>query len=163
VVIQIVNSYQTSFAKIIILEYIKMENKEKVKKCIKSTTFEQRKLLIDTFLKTHNITFSCKKVGVSLNTFRRWYDRYVKYGIEGIRKPRKHIRKNLGRIPEKYTLRVIELKKKNPKWGRRTIASVIGRENNKNVISPGGVQKVLERAGLWNKIISIFYLIKTIS
>jgi len=25
-------------------------------------------------------------------------------------------------------------------------------ENKSNVISPGGVQKVLERAGLWNKI-----------
>ena len=129
-----------------------MKNKEKVKKCIRLTTFEQRKLLINTFLKTHNINLSCKKAGVSLNTFRKWYGRYMEYGIEGIRKPRKHIRKNLGRIPEKYALRVVELKKINPKWGRRTIASVINGENKSNVISPGGVQKVLERAGLWNKI-----------
>jgi len=129
-----------------------MENKEVFKKHIKLTTFEQRKLLIDTYLKTHNISLSCKKAGVSLNTFRKWYDRYLEYGIEGIRKPRKHIRKNLGRIPEKYALRAIELKKKNPKWGRRTIASVMNGKNNNNVISPGGVQKVLERAGLWNKI-----------
>jgi len=129
-----------------------MENKEEFKKHIKLTTFEQRKLLIDTYLKTHNISLSCKKAGVSLNTFRKWYDRYLEYGIEGIRKPRKHMRKNLGRIPEKYALRAIELKKKNPKWGRRTIASVMNEKNNNNVISPGGVQKVLERAGLWNKI-----------
>jgi len=133
-----------------------MENKEKGRKYIKPTTFEQRKLLIDTYLKTHNISLSCKKVGVSLNAFRKWYERYMGYGIEGIRKPRKHIRKNLGRIPEKYTLRAIELKKKNPKWGRRTIASVMNGENKSNVISPGGVQKVLERAGLWNKINNIF-------
>ena len=143
------NSYQINFGKIIILEYIKMKNKEKVKKYIKPTTFEQRKLLIDTYLKTHNIDLSCKKAEVSLNTFRKWYGRYVKYGIEGIRKPRKHIRKNLGRIPEKYALRAIELKKTNPKWGRRTIASVINQKNNNNVISPGGVQKVLERVSLW--------------
>ncbi|MEA2021575.1 MAG: hypothetical protein U9N08_03790 [Candidatus Caldatribacteriota bacterium] len=129
-----------------------MEKKGKVKKYIKATTFEQRKLLIDTYLKTHNISFSCKKAGVSLNTFRKWYGRYVEYGIEGIRKPKKHIRKNLGRISEKYALRAIELKKKNPKWGRRTRASVMNGENKSNVISPGGVQKVLERAGLWNKI-----------
>ena len=129
-----------------------MKNKEKVKKCIRLTTFEQRKLLINTFLKTHNINLSCKKAGVSLNTFRKWYGRYMEYGIEGIRKPRKHIRKNLGRIPEKYALRVIELKKINPKWGRRTIATVMNGGNKSNVISPGGVQKVLERAGLWNKI-----------
>ena len=133
-----------------------MENKEEVKKYIKLTTFEQRKLMINTYLKTHNISQSCRNAKVSLNTFRRWYIRYVENGIEGIKKPKKHIRKNLGRVPKKYELRAIELKKKNPKWGRRTIASVIRRENN-NVLSPGpgGVQKVLERAGLWNKIISI--------
>ena len=129
-----------------------MENKEEFKKHIKLTTFEQRKLLIDTYLKTHNISQSCRKAGVSINTFRKWYDRYLEHGIEGIKKPKKHIRKNLGRVPEKYALRAIELKKINPKWGRRTIASVIRRENINNVISPGGVQKVLERAGLWNKI-----------
>jgi len=129
-----------------------MENKEEFKKHIKLTTFEQRKLLIDSYLKNHNISLSCKKAGVSLNTFRKWYERYVEYGIEGIRKPRKHIRKNLGRIPEKLTLRAIELKKKNPKWGRRTIATVMNGENKSNIISPGGVQRVLERAGLWNKI-----------
>jgi len=130
-----------------------MKNKEKVKKYIKPTTFEQRKLLIDTYLKTHNIGLSCKKAEVSLNTFRKWYGRYVEFGIEGIKKPMKRIRKNLGRVPEKYALRVIELKKKNPKWGRRTIALVINQENNNNVIGPGGVQRVLERAGLWNKMI----------
>ena len=151
-VTQIVNSYKTNFGKIIILENIKMENKEKIKKYIKPTTFEQRKLLIETYLKTHNIRLSCKKAEVSLNTFRKWYWRYMEYGIEGIRKPRKHIRKNLGRIPEKYALRVIELKKINPNWGRRTIAKVLNRETKINVISPGGVQRVLERAGLWNKI-----------
>ena len=128
-----------------------MENEEEFKKYIKLTTFEQRKLLIDVYLKTHNISLSCKKAGVSLNTFRKWYDRYLEYGIEGIRKPRKHIRKNLGRISEKYALRAIELKKKNPKWGRRAIGLVMNRENKSNVISPGGVQRVLERAGLWNK------------
>ena len=129
-----------------------MKNKEEVKKSVKLTTFEQRKLLVNTYLKTHNISQSCRKTGVSLNTFRKWYPRYVEHGIEGIKKQKKHIRKNLGRVLKKYALRTIELKKKNPKWGRRTIASVMNGENKSNVISPGGVQRVLERASLWNKI-----------
>ena len=129
-----------------------MKEERKVKSYIKPTTFAQRRLMIDTYLKTRNISFSCKKAKISINTFRRWYPRYLKQGIEGIREPKKHIRKNLERIPEKYAFRIIELKKKNPNWGRRTIASVIREENNgKKVISPGGVQKVLERAGLWGK------------
>ena len=108
--------------------------------------------MIEIYLKTHNISESCKRAELSRNTFRRWYPRYLKQGIEGIRESKKHIRKNLGKVPEKYACRVIELKKKNSNWGRRTIASVIREENNgKKVISPGGVQKVLERAGLWGK------------
>lgn len=140
-----------------------MKSKEKVKKYIKLTTFEQRKLMINAYLKTHNISQSCRMAEVSLNTFRKWYIRYLEHGIEGIKKPKKHMRKKLGRVPEKYAIRAIELKKKNPKWGRRTIASVINGENKDNVISPGGVQKLLVRAGLWNKIIATFYLIKIVS
>lgn len=130
----------------------KMKEEKKVIKYIKPTNFAQRKLMIETYQKTHNISFSCRKARVSINTFRKWYPRYLEQGMQGIRRPKKHIRKNLGRVPEKYARRAIELKKKNPNWGRRTIASVIVKENNnKKVISPGGVQKVLERAGLWDK------------
>jgi len=129
-----------------------MKEKRKTKRYVKPTTFTQRKLMIETYQKTHNISFSCRKAKISINTFRRWYPRYLEQGMEGIRIPKKHIRKNLGRVPEKYACRIIELKKKNPNWGRRTIAAVIVKKNNnKKVISPGGVQKVLERAGLWRK------------
>ena len=129
-----------------------MKEEIKIKRYIRPTTFAQRRLMIELYLKTHNISRSCRKAELSINTFRRWYPRYLEQGMEGIRRPKKHIRKNLGRVPEKYACRVIELKKKNPNWGRRTIASVIVKKNNnKKVISPGGVQKVLERAGLWNK------------
>ena len=129
-----------------------MKEKRKVKRYVKATTFAQRRLMVELYLKTHNISYSCRNARVSINTFRRWYPRYLEQGIEGIRRPKKHTRKNLGRVPEKYACRIIELKKKNPSWGRRTIASVIIKENNnKKVISPGGVQKVLERAVLWGK------------
>jgi len=129
-----------------------MKEERKVKRYIGPTTFAQRKLMMETYQKTHNISFSCRKVELSINTFRRWYPRYLEQEIEGIREPKKHIRMNLGRVPKKYACRIIELKKKNPNWGRRTIASVIIKENNnKKVISPGGVQRVLERAGLWGK------------
>ena len=129
-----------------------MKEQRKVKRYIIPTTFAQRRLMIEIYLKTHNISQSCKRAGLSINTFRRWYPRYLEQGVEGIKRPKRRIRKNLGRVPEKYACRVIELKKKNSNWGRRIIASVIVKENNdKKVISPGGVQKVLERAGLWNK------------
>ena len=130
----------------------KNERRKKVMKYIKPTNFTQRKLMIETYQKTHNISFSCRKARVSINTFRRWYPRYLEQGMEGIRRPKKHIRKNLGRVPGKDASRAIELKKKNPNWGRRTIASVMVKENNnRKIISPGGVQRVLERAGLWGK------------
>jgi transposase len=115
-----------------------------------ATTFLQRKLMIENYLETQNITKSCNRAGVSINTFRRWYPRYLKSGLEGIKSPKSHVNKHLGKIDIKYINRVIELKKKHPLWGRRTIAFIIRNENNgKNIISPSGVQKVLEKAGLW--------------
>jgi len=124
--------------------------KEERKKYLRLTTFLQRKSMIETYLETHNITQSCCKAGVAINTFRRWYPRYLEGGLEGIKKPKSHINKQLERINKKYKDRIIELKKKHPHWGRRTIASIIHDENNgKKIISPSGVQKILEKAGLW--------------
>jgi len=129
-----------------------MNKRQKFKKYPRPTTFSQRALMIETYLKTYDIKQVCKKTKVSKNTFQIWYSRYLNQGIGGIIRPKKPIRKNLGRVPEEYSQRAIELKKKNPKWGRRTIAAVIRDEyNSKKIISPSGVQKVLERAGLWNK------------
>ncbi|HZK11862.1 MAG TPA: helix-turn-helix domain-containing protein [Atribacterota bacterium] len=126
--------------------------KEEKRKYHRSTTFLQRKLLIETYLETHNITQSCRKAGVAINTFRRWYPRYLKDELEGIKKHKSHISIHFGRISEIYKNRVIYLKKKHPLWGRRTIALVICNENNgKKIISPSGVQKILEKAGLWEK------------
>jgi len=115
-----------------------------------ATTFLQRKLMIESYLEAHNITKSCNRAGVSINTFRKWYPRYLKSGLEGIGNPKSHVNKHLGKIDKKYKNRVIELKRKHSLWGRRTIAFLIRNENNgKNIISPSGVQKVLEKAGLW--------------
>ena len=124
--------------------------KEERRKYHRLTTFLQRKLMIETYLETHNITESCSKAGVAINTFRRWYSRYLESGLEGIKKVKCHTNKHLGRISKKYKDRIIELKKRHPHWGRRTIASIICNENNgKKVISPSGVQKILEKADLW--------------
>jgi len=114
------------------------------------TTFLQRKLMIESYLETHNITKSCNKAGVSINTFRRWYPRYLRNGLEGIKHPKSHVNKHLGKIDGKYKNRIIELKKKHHLWGRRTIAFIISNENNsKKIVSPSGVQKILEKAALW--------------
>jgi transposase len=127
-----------------------MKKEEIRRKYCRPTTFLQRKLMMETYLDTHNITKSCRKAGVAINTFRRWYPRYLESGLEGIKKTKSHINKHLEKINEKYKNRAIELKKKHPQWGRRTIASVICNENNvKKIISPSEVQKVLEKADMW--------------
>jgi len=81
--------------------------------------------IIETYLGNHNISKSCRKAGVAINTFRRWYPRYIEDGVEGIKKTKSPINKHLGKISEKHKNEVIELKKKHPLWGRRTIASII--------------------------------------
>ena len=118
-----------------------MKEEGKRRKYHGPATFLQRKLMIEAYLNTYNITKSCRKAGMAINTFRRWYPRYLEDGLEGIKNPKSHINKDLERIEEKYKNRIIGLKKKHPKWGRRTISSIISNENNnKKVISPSGVQ-----------------------
>jgi len=76
---------------------------------------------------------------------------------KGIKNSKSHINKHLGKIDKKYKDRVIELKKEHPLWGCRTIAFLILNENNgQNIISPSGVQKVLEKAGLWGNKLSTY-------
>jgi len=135
----------------LLFEGIIME-KEKLWKYRGVTTFLQRKLMIECYFKTYNITKSCKIAGVSINTFRRWYPRYLKGGLEGIKNPKSHVNMHLGKIDKKFKSRVVELKKKHPDWGRRTIAFLICKENHgKAIISPSGVQKILEKANLWTR------------
>jgi len=49
------------------------------------TSFSQRKLMIETYLNTHNISKSCRKAGVAINTFRRWYPRYIEKELENLK------------------------------------------------------------------------------
>ena len=105
-----------------------MKEEEK-RKDHRPTTFLQKESMINAYLETHNITQSCRKAGVSINTFRRWYPRYLESGLKGIKKAKYHTNKHLGRINKKYKDRIIEVKKKHPLWGRRTIALVICNEN----------------------------------
>ena len=92
------NSYNSLKIKINTLFEGIIVKKEERRKYRGLTTFLQRKLMIETYLKTHNITQSCRKTGVAINTFRRWYPRYLESGLEGIKKTKSHINKHLEKI-----------------------------------------------------------------
>ncbi len=81
-----------------------MKEERKDKRYIGPTTFAQRRLMIEIYLKTHNINQSCKRAELSINTFRRWYPRYLEQGMEGIRRPKKTYTKESWKSSRKICL-----------------------------------------------------------
>lgn len=120
------------------------------------TTFPQRRLMIEIYKETARITLACRIANVCYNTFRLWYSRYLQNKEEGIKQspPRQgwyHPRTT----PLHLAQRIIELYKEHPEWGKESIANYIRKEHNwQPVISPNGVKKVLEREGLWKKLVN---------
>jgi transposase len=120
----------------------------------RQTTYQQRKLMIDTYLRTGSIKKAVEAAKVSRKTFYNWYKRYKEEGEEGIKEPRSKRPKKLRTVPEEVANKVIEKKKEHSDWGKVRIANELMKENNwQPLISPTGVRNVLIRAGLWNRMV----------
>ncbi|MGC9337785.1 MAG: helix-turn-helix domain-containing protein [Candidatus Cloacimonadia bacterium] len=119
------------------------------------TTFQQRKLIVDTYRETGKIEKAIEKAKVGWCTFYRWYPRYEERGYTDLKEEKSRAPKNPNTVDPVYAARAIEFKKEHPDWRRRTIAYMIRKEHDWSpVISPSGVRKVLIRAGMWDKVIT---------
>jgi len=114
------------------------------------TTEQQRKQLFETWEATGNVSAACRKARVSRQTFYNWKKRFVEEGYAGLEEPRSHARKNTGKIDSTVEQRIIELRKENPKWGKRRIADELAKANGwVPLASHTTVKRVLRDAGLW--------------
>jgi hypothetical protein len=61
-----------------------------------------------------------------------------------------HAPNNPRRITEAIEAKVIELRRRNPKWGKRRIADEMAKANNwVALISSNTVKRILKDSGLW--------------
>ena len=78
---------------------------------------------IQHYLKTKNISKTCRYFGISKTKFYKWYKRYKKEGLERLYdKPKtpknKRKPKRKPTIRNKYQQIIIKIRKKHPTWSK---------------------------------------------
>ena len=115
------------------------------------TTFQQRKLLFETWEATGNVTYACKEAKVSRGTFYTWKPRYEAESYEGLREFKSRAPHNPRKKDEAIAARVVELRRAHPDWGKTRISQEIAKEHSwVPTASPSAVRRILEDADLWS-------------
>jgi len=103
---------------------------------------------IEHYLKSKNISKTCRYFGISRTTFYKWYERYKKEGIEGLYdRPKTPKNKRKPIIRNKYQQIIIRTRKKYPTWSKEKIAKYLEVEKGIKV-SPSTVYRVLKQTKL---------------
>jgi transposase len=114
------------------------------------TTYQQRKLLFETWEETGQITLACKKAHVSRGLFYYWKARFEEKGYAGLEEYESREAHKLNKKDENIEQQVIEIRKAHADWGKRRIADEMVKANHwEPIISPNTVRRILETAGLW--------------
>ena len=123
-----------------------------IKTYYRETTEQQRKLLFKTWEETGNVTLAAKKAKVCRGTFYNWQERYEKEGYAGLENTASKAPKKTRKMSQEIEEKVIEKRRKNPKWGKKRISEELAKENGwAHVVSPNTVRRILEDAGLWER------------
>ncbi len=119
----------------------------KIKRDImKKNDINIRYLFIMHGIKTGNISETCRLFGISRPTYYKWYERYKKYGVEGLNdKPRKKPQMP-NKVPKEVEELILDYVIETPKHGPR----IISQDLKKVGIEVGemGVYNVLKRNNL---------------
>jgi transposase len=114
------------------------------------TTYQQRKLLFETWEETGKITLACKKAHVSRGLFYYWKARFDEKGYAGLEEFESREAHKLNKKEESVEQKVIETKKEHEEWGKRRIADELAKANNwVPIVSANTVRRILHTAGLW--------------
>lgn len=115
------------------------------------TTPQQRKLLFEIWEQGKSVTEACQIAHVGRSTFYYWKPRFEKDGYAGIEEYEKlGVPVGTGRVATEIRDKVLELKKAHKEWGKRRLSDEMKKANNwVPLISPNGVRRVLQDAGLW--------------
>lgn len=119
----------------------------------RETTFHQRTVLFKEWERLNRkygaIAQACKKAHVSRQVFYDWVERYMEYGIEGLRRPISHAPNHpRERVPE-IKEDVAKIKKKHLTWGLHKIGAEVSRMQGSSMPSPNTVKKALILEGIF--------------
>ncbi len=119
------------------------------------TTADQRKFLFETWEASQDVTAACQRAHVARGTFYYWQPRFETGGYAALEQCQSHAAKEPARTAPDIELRVIDLRRQNPKWGKRRIADELAKANCwEPLISPNTVKRILIDAGLWTPLLA---------
>lgn len=111
----------------------------------------QKCTLIATYQRTKNMALAMREADIkSPRTAYLWWHRYCEQGEAGLQ-AHTHARKTQQTISTSIATSIYELKRAYPTWGRRRIAEELSNIYGHRVVSPSGVEAVLQRADLWKR------------
>lgn len=111
-------------------------------------TQQQKQTLIAVYRQTGNMSQAIREANIrSPRTAYLWWHRYCEAGEVGLQ-PRSHARHTQERLPDEVAARICELRRQEPEWGRRQIATALVQRYGQ-AVSPASVEAVLRREGLW--------------
>jgi len=98
--------------------------------------------------RTGNVSQAMREAGItSRSTAYRWL-RYQREDGPGDLRPRTTARQTK-RIPDAVKDELVDLRQETPTWGRRRLAETLARRHGHPLVSPAGVERVLDQHGLW--------------
>lgn len=113
-------------------------------------TLQQKQTLIAVYERTGNMSQAMREASIhSPKTAYLWWRRYCESGEAGLQ-PRSHARHTQERLPDETVERIRKLRRAEPGWGRRRIASALAQRYDEHV-SPAAIELTLRRAGLWDQ------------
>jgi len=119
------------------------------------TTADQRKFLFETWEASHDVTVSCRRAHVARGTFYYWQPRFETGGYAALEHCQSHAAKAPARTAPDLEHRVIDLRRQNPRWGKRRIADELAKANRwEPLLSPNTVKRILIDAGLWTPLLA---------
>jgi len=114
------------------------------------TTYQQRKLLFETWEETGKVKLACEKAHVSERLFYYWKRRFDEKGYRGLEEFASRAAHKLNKKDESIEQKVIETRREHGEWGKQRIADELARANNwEPIVSANTVRRILQTAGLW--------------
>jgi transposase len=114
------------------------------------STFQQRKLLFETWEATGSVSQACQKARLSRRTFYHWKARFDKFGYAGLEEFASRVAHKLNYKSAEIAQRVTDMRREHPDWGKARIAQEMAKANNwMPLLSPNTVKRILRDAELW--------------
>jgi transposase len=116
------------------------------------STFQQRKLLFETWEATGSVTQACRKARLSRGLYYYWKARFDEHGYAGLEEFESRVAHKLNNKGAEIEQRVIQMRRENPDWGKARIAHEMAKANNwVPIVSSNTVKRILEDADLWTE------------